>query len=72
MREHLQQSNHTSLDQVDTGGFEWLHKTTGEPHSHTVLFPVSPSSPGLEADHAGIGNPSTLHITQELLGGFIL
>ena len=72
MREHLQQSDHASLDQVDTGGLERLHKPTGEPHSHTVLFPVSPSGPGLETDYTRVGNPSTLHITQELLGGFIL
>ena len=72
MREHLQQPDHASLDQMNTGRFKRLHKTTREPHSHAVLLPVSSTGSGLEADHARIGDVFPLNVAQQLLGRLIL
>ena len=69
---HLDQSKDALLYQVDTGGFQWLHKATGQSYRYAVLVPLFQASPGLEPDNPGFRDRLPVDTIEDQGSGLVI
>ena len=63
---HLHEADNAALNQMDAGGLQGLHETTGQTYGHAVLHPVLTPGAGLEFYRTGLGHHLALQIAAQL------